>query len=434
MSNSKNITYLKNCKICGNTNLEKVVKIEEQFLSATFVKSNYKNPLTKIKTPLTLVLCKSKNNKKSCGHLQLYEMIKPDLLYREYYYRSATNDTMKKDLQEVTASLIKIVKPRKKDLIVDIGSNDNTLLNFYNKKFNLIGFEPAKNIKKIKTKNTIKVINNYFNSKEFFKTTKQKAKIISSCAMFYDLKNPKNFVNDIKNIIDNEGVWCVQISYLLHMITNMNFYDICHEHLSYYSIESFENLLKPFGLKIFSIKTNNVNGGSIRFYICKKNCTIYDSKSNINNIEKLKNTEKKYQLKNKKTYINFEKKINKFKRITKKYINNSIKSGEMVIGLGASTKGNILLQHFGLTKKEIPVISEINKFKIGLKCIGTDIKLISEKEAKLLKPDVMLVLPWYFKDEIVKREKNYLKTGGKLFFPMPYPHIVSSKGEKKINN
>ena len=106
----------------------------------------------------------------------------------------------------------------------------------------------------------------------------------------------------------------------------------------------------------------------------------------------------------------------------------------MVIGLGASTKGNILLQHFGLTKKEIPVISEINKFKIGLKCIGTDIKLISEKEAKLLKPDVMLVLPWYFKDEIVKREKNYLKTGGKLFIPIPYPNIVSTKGEIKINN
>ena len=434
MSNSKNITYLKNCKICGNSNLEKVVKIEEQFLSATFVKSNYKNPLTKIKTPLTLVLCKSKNKSKSCGHLQLYEMVHPDLLYREYYYRSDTNDTMKKDLSDVTKSLIKIVKPKKKDLIVDVGSNDNTLLNFYSKKFNLIGFEPAKNIKKIKTQNSIKVINNYFNSKEFFKTTKQKAKIISSCAMFYDLKNPKTFVNDIKNIIDDEGVWCVQVSYLLHMIINMNFYDICHEHLSYHSIESFENLLKPFDLKIISIETNDVNGGSIRFYVCKNSCKIYDNKLNLNKIKKLKDIEKKFQLKSKKTFIDFEKKINKFKKITKKYINNSIIKGNKVIGLGASTKGNILLQHFGLTKKEIPVISEINKFKIGLKCIGTDIKLISEKDAQLLQPDVMLVLPWYFKDEIIKREYNYLKKGGKLFFPMPYPHQVSSQGEKKIHN
>ena len=109
-------------------------------------------------------------------------------------------------------------------------------------------------------------------------------------------------------------------------------------------------------------------------------------------------------------------------------------NGEKVLGLGASTKGNILLQHFGLTKKEIPFISEINKFKIGLKCIGTDIKLISEKDAKLLKPDLMLVLPWYFKDEILKREKNFLKKGGKLFFPMPYPHIITSKGEQKLYN
>lgn len=426
MKQINNITHLKKCKICESKNLEKVVKIEKQFLSATFVKSNYKNPLTRIKTPLTLVLCNS------CGHVQLYEMVKPDLLYREYYYRSATNDTMKKDLKEVTKSLIKIIKPKKNDLIVDIGSNDNTLLNFYDNKFELIGFEPAKNIKKIKSKNNIKIINNYFNSKEFFKISKKKAKIISSCAMFYDLKNPKNFVSDVKKIIDGNGVWCVQVSYLLDMIKNMNFYDICHEHLSYYSIESFENLIKPFGLKIFSINTNGVNGGSVRFYVCKDSCKLYDNKSSLNKIKTLKKIEKKYKLKNKKTYVNFESKINKFKRITKKYISDSIKKGQKVIGLGASTKGNILLQHFGITKKEIPVISEINKFKIGLKCIGTDIELISEKRAHLLRPDLMLVLPWYFKKEIIKREKQYLNRGGKLFFPMPYPHIVYDLGEKKI--
>ena len=169
----------------------------------------------------------------------------------------------------------------------------------------------------------------------------------------------------------------------------MNFYDICHEHLSYYSIESFENLIKPFGLKIFSINTNDVNGGSVRFYVCKDSCKLYDNKSSLNKIKNLKKIEKN-KLKDKKTCVNFESKINKFKRITKKYINDSIKKGQKVIGLGASTKGNILLQHFGITK-EIPVISEINKFKIGLKCIGTDIELISEKRAHLLRPDLMLV-------------------------------------------
>ena len=126
------------------------------------------------------------------------------------------------------------------------------------------------------------------------------------------------------------------------------------------------------------------------------------------------------------------KKLIRLKKITNNYIKNSIKKGDNVIGLGASTKGNILLQHFGLTKKEIPVISEINKFKIGLKCLGTDIKLISEKDAEQINPNTKLVLPWYFKKEILKREKKFLKKGGKLFFPMPYTHLISKKGEKKF--
>ena len=432
MSNIKNISYQRKCKICGNNSLKQVIKIKEQYLSPTFVKSNYKNPLTKIKTPLTLVLCVAKNKKKSCGLLQLSEIINPDLLYRKYFYRSSTNQTMKRDLKDVHNKLIKITKPKKNDLIVDIGANDNTLLNFYNKKFSFIGFEPARNIKKIKSKNKIKNIINYFNEKEFFKYTNQKAKIISSCAMFYDLKNPKKFVKDIYKILDEDGVWCVQISYLLDMIKNMNFYDICHEHLSYYSFQSFENLINPLGLKIFSFETNEVNGGSIRFYICKKNCKKYDSPINYKKILMQKNLEKKFKLTQIKTFTDFDKKINKIKRITNNYISRSIKKGEYVIGLGASTKGNILLQHFGLTKKEIPVISEINKFKIGLKCLGTDIKLISEKDAEQINPNIKLVLPWYFKKEILKREKKFLKKGGKLLFPMPYTHLISKEGEKKI--
>ena len=434
MSNIKNVSYQRKCKICGNDNLKEVIKIQEQYLSPTFVKSNYKNPLTKIKTPLTLVLCIPKNNKKSCGLLQLSEIINPDLLYRKYFYRSSTNQTMKKDLKDVHTKLVKIAKPKKNDLIVDIGANDNTLLNFYNKKFNFIGFEPAKNIKKIKSNNKIKNIINYFNAKEFFLQTNQKAKVISSCAMFYDLKHPKKFVKDIYKILHEDGVWCAQISYLLDMIRNMNFYDICHEHLSYYSFQSFENLINPLGLKIFSFETNEVNGGSIRFYICKKTCKKYDNLLKNKKIYRQKKIEKKFKLTKIKTFTDFDKKINKIKKITNNYIKNSIKKGDNVIGLGASTKGNILLQHFGLTKKEIPVISEINKFKIGLKCLGTDIKLISEKDAEQINPNTKLVLPWYFKKEILKREKKFLKKGGKLLFPMPYTHLISKKGEKKIYN
>ena len=175
-SSNKNITYLKNCILCGNENLEKVVHINEQYISSTFVKSNENNDLTKIRTPLTLVLCSRNKKKNNCGHLQLLEITKPDLLYKNYFYRSATNDTMKTDLKNVVDQAISIAKPEKGDVIVDIGSNDCTLLNFFGDKFKLIGFEPAKNIKYIDEGNNIKVFPNYFNSTEYNKHLKKKTK------------------------------------------------------------------------------------------------------------------------------------------------------------------------------------------------------------------------------------------------------------------
>ena len=185
-------------------------------------------------------MCKSK----TCRHVQLKEIIDQDLLYRKYFYRSNTSKMMRNDLKDVVKSVSNIVKPYSGMVVLDIGSNDNTLLNFYPKKTELYGFEPARNIKKIKSKKKIKVINNYFNFNEYSKIVNKKSKIITSCAMFYDLPNPNKFVSDIKKVIDDNGIWCVQISYLLLMIKNMNFYDICHEHLSYHSIDSMERLLK----------------------------------------------------------------------------------------------------------------------------------------------------------------------------------------------
>jgi hypothetical protein len=428
----KSITYLKNCILCGNDNLVKVIKIDDQYISSTFVKSNVNNHLTKIKTPLTLVLCTENKNNNNCGHLQLQEITEPDLLYRNYFYRSATSDTMRKDLKKVVDKVKDVAQPNSNDVILDIGSNDCTLLNFYGNKYKLVGFEPAKNIKYIDEGNNIKVFSNYFNSIEYNKYLSKKAKIITSCAMFYDLANPKQFVKDIENILDDDGIWCVQISYLPSMLKYNNFYDICHEHLSYYSIDSFEYLLKELNLKCFYAETNAVNGGSVRLFVCKKTCNKYDTTEYLNNLNELKDEEKNYNLKDKFTFINFQKKITEIKNTTNAFVDQIIRSKQTVLALGASTKGNILLQHFGLGKSKIPFISERNPEKVGLRCLGSDIKLISEEEARTLKPSAFLVLPWNFKDEIIKREKEYLNSGGKLMFPMPYPHVVSKHGEERL--
>tara|TARA_B110000971_G_scaffold181243_1_gene187968 strand:+ start:73 stop:1374 length:1302 start_codon:yes stop_codon:yes gene_type:complete len=429
---NKNISYQKKCKICGNINLKKVLFINEQYISATFVKSNKNNDLTKIKTPLTLVLCAENEKKDNCGLLQLLEITKADLLYRQYFYRSATSDTMRKDLKDVVENVKKIVNLQNDDTVVDIGANDCTLLNYYSNNLQLVGFEPAQNIKHIDEKKNIKIFPTYFNAKDFKNSYKNKAKIITSCAMFYDLEEPKKFVRDIDDILDKDGVWCVQISYLSSMLKYKNFYDICHEHLSYYSIETFEAVLRNFNLKLFFAETNHVNGGSIRLFVCRKDCDIYNIEKYSTLLNKLRLEEKNYNLKDENTYKDFQNKINDIKNKTNLFVDNIIKSKKEVFALGASTKGNILLQHFGLEKSKIPYISERNPEKVGLRCLGSDIELISEESARSKNPKAFVVLPWNFKEEIVKREKKYLDDGGTLMFPMPYPHTVDRNGEKKL--
>ncbi len=430
---SDKIKTIKKCKICGNDDLIEVLSLNEQYLSPTFVKTNEGNKLAKIKSPLTLVLCNKKNSERNCGLLQLKEVTEPDLLYKQYFYRTATNDTMRKDLKNLVDQVLEITKPQPKDIILDIGSNDCTMLNFYNDDFKLVGFEPAENIKFLNKDKNIKVINNYFNSKNFKDNfLDKKAKIITSCAMFYDLENPIKFVQDIEKILHNDGVWCCQISYLDSMIRNNNFYDICHEHLSYYSIESFEYLINQLNLKLFYAETNEVNGGSIRLYICKKNSKKFDKDEYLDKLNHLRIKEKKLELTNSKTFFNFGKTIEELKNKTVNFVSNILKNNKIVLGLGASTKGNIILQHFGLTKVKIPFISERNPEKAGLKCLGSDIELISEQKAREINPEAFIVLPWNFKKEIIKREKEYLDKGGKLMFVMPYPHVVTKNGEIKL--
>ena len=432
MSNSK-IKNLKKCKVCGNEDLTEVLILNEQYLSPTFVKTNIGNELTKIKSHLTLLLCDKEKNENNCGLLQLKEITEPDLLYKQYFYRTATNDTMKKDLKNLVNQVIEIVNPIQNDIIIDIGSNDCTMLNFYEDKYRLVGFEPAENIKFLTTEKNIKVINTYFNSKDFEKNFHaEKAKVITSCAMFYDLENPINFVKDIEKLLDKDGVWCCQISYLGSMIKFNNFYDICHEHLSYYSLESFEYLIDKQNLKLFYAETNEVNGGSVRLYICKKSSTKYDNEIFSEKLNELRKEERMLNLTSVKTYSHFEKTINNLKDKTVEFVEKIIKNNKKVLGLGASTKGNIILQHFGLTKEKIPYISERNPEKVGLRCLGSDIELISEKKAGEINPEAFIVLPWNFKKEIVERERKYLDGGGKLMFVMPFPHVVTKDGETHL--
>ncbi|MFH1401623.1 MAG: class I SAM-dependent methyltransferase [Parcubacteria group bacterium] len=420
---------IKKCRICGSKDLIEVIHIAPQYLSPTFVRTNEKNELSKIKVPLTLTFCDCKRNLDGCGLLQLKETVNPDLLYKNYFYRTAVSSTMCEDLHEVVEDVLKHVKLNDGDYVIDIGANDCTMLGYFPSSLNRIGVEPAKNIDLSSLDPSIKFINDYFSKKTVENAIRKgSVRAITCCAMFYDLDDPNSFVSDIKSILAPDGIWCIQLSYLPLMLKNMNFYDICNEHLEYYSLHTLKNLMKRHSLSIFDASTNNVNGGSIRVFISH---TGNNYKPSVN-LERLYMEEERMNLYDAATYKDFYKKILDLKNKVNNVITKEINKGNLVLGLGASTKGNVLLQLFGITKEMLPYISERNPEKVGLRTLGTDIGLISEEDARKLNPSYMLVLPWYFKKEIVKREVDYLRHGGKLLFPMPYPHIVDKNGETNL--
>lgn len=411
-----NYTIVKKCRVCKSSNLIEVLKIKKQFIASTFVESNINNPKAKIKIPMTVMLCRK------CGLVQLKETVRSDILYESYFYRSNVTITMKHDLRNVVDDVCGRVKLKTGDNILDIGCNDGSMLSMFPNTLKRVGIDPAKNIDWSHLDRSIKIINDYFPSPQL---AEHSFKIITSTAMFYDLDDPNKAVKQIKNLLTKDGLACIQVSYLYDTIKDMNFYDICHEHLEYYSLKTLSYLMKRNGMEVFDASTNAVNGGSLRVMVAPKEA----KKSKSENLKYLLLKEKMLQLENPQTYDTFSKliKINTLK--VKSYIQGQ---KGLVIGLGASTKGNVLLQLCGIDKNLLPYISERNPFKVGLKTLGTDILLISEEEARKKQPDCMFVIPWNFKAEILPREKEYIENGGKLLFIMPYPHVIDKNGEVRL--
>jgi len=238
--------------------------------------------------------------------------------------------------------------------------------------------------------------------------------------MFYDLPDPNKFLKDIKKVLHADGVFILEHADLLSIIKNCQFDTICHEHLEYYSSKIITDLMKKHKLKMFDIKLNDINGGSKRYFICHE-----EAKYKYNNkVNKILKEEIKFKLDKVKTFINFFKLINTQKTKLTKLIKKINYNKKSIHGLGASTKGNVLLQYFNISNKQIKYISDRNPQKYNTYTPGTKIKIISEKLSRKIQPDYYLVLPWHFKTEILKRESLIRKSGTKFIFPLPKMKII----------
>tara|TARA_B100001121_G_scaffold307608_1_gene329506 strand:- start:326 stop:1471 length:1146 start_codon:yes stop_codon:yes gene_type:complete len=372
-------------------------------------KLNSKIPKGKLK----LVRCKK------CSLLQLEDNFDSKLMYGENYgYMSSLNKAMEFHLKLKSKYLFSTYKIKKGNFILDIGSNDGTFLSFFKKNLNLFACDPT--IKKFKRfyRKDINLTADFFTADKF---TGLKFNLITSIAMFYDLPDPLKFAKDIRNVLANNGVWHVEMSYMPSMLNNSSYDTICHEHLEYYSLKSLKHLMDLANLKIINISFNQVNGGSISLDIAKKKSKYKENKVLINWLLLRENLNGFNDIK---TQKNFFYQCNKHKYLLNNLLKKLKSQGKKIYGYGASTKGNVILQYCKINKNLLDCIIEVNKFKFNRYTPGSKIKILSEKHLNKKKPDYLLVLPWHFKDHIIKKEKKFLDNGGKLIFPLPEIEIV----------
>jgi GDP-mannose 4,6-dehydratase len=363
----------------------------------------------------------------NCGLIQLRETTSQEELYEyEYGYRSGISNTMREHLKLYKEEICSLVNLTEGDTIVDIGSNDSTMLQYYGNKYRRIGVDPTgKQFSHFY--HDVELLPTYFTYDNFTQTFGSvKCKMVSSISMFYDLPDPVQFAKDIHLILDDDGIWTCEQSYLLTMIRTNSIDTICHEHLEYYALHQVKEIADRANFNIIDVKFNDCNGGSFRIYFAKTTSLLYQENTSL--INNILNEEREYGIMNMngKVYYEFMKNCDEQIGYLKDFIDEVNTNDKTVYVYGASTKGNCLLQYAELNESHMKYAVERNPNKVG-KMTSTGIEIISEETMRENPPDYLLVLPWHFKNEIIEREKPFLESGGQFIFPFPHFEIIGSK-------
>lgn len=367
------------------------------------------------------------------GTARLESQPPPHTMWGKYWYRSSISNTMKYQLYDVVASVTNNMKLQDGQIWADIGGNDGYMLSEVPAFMTKINIDPCDDSFKTEAEKRCDLVIQSFFTAGVYKNSKfgkVKAKIVSCISMFYDLDNPGQFLDDVNEILDDNGLFVMQLSYTPLMLEQMEFTNICHEHMYYYSLFNIKGLLEKHGFKIMDVTLNNTNCGSFRLHIMKDgaNENVYSSQTNRDvckfRIASLLEYEKTLKLDDVETWKNFFERITDIMVRTKKFISNAKFNGKTIMGYGASTKFNTLLQYFGLTQEHVTAIAERSSAKYGTRTVGSGIPIISEDEMRRAKPDYLLVGPAHFLSEFMEREKDFLDDGGKFIVTMPSFQVI----------
>ena len=403
------------CRVSGSSNLLTVLDLGKQALTGVFPRTPG-DPVTT--GPLELVWCPDS------GLLQLKHSFAASEMYGENYgYRSGLNQSMIAHLTGKIAYLERLAGLTPGDTVLDIGSNDATSLMAYRTSgLRRIGIDPTGAKFREHYPSDIALVPDFFSAAAYRSASKAPARLVTSIAMFYDLESPVQFAREVESILADDGLWHFEQSYMPSML-RLNSYDtVCHEHLEYYSLKVVKAILEQAGLRLVDVVMNSVNGGS--FAVTAAKASNRSRRADQAVIDWLLQQEIRMGLDTPRPYRDFEERVFRHRDDLTRLIRALNADGKKVLGYGASTKGNVLLQFCGFTPEDLPAIAEVNEDKFGRVTPGTHIPIVSETDARAMNPDYFLVLPWHFKDGILRREHEFLARGGRLIFPFPEIEIV----------
>jgi len=347
-------------------------------------------------------------------------------MYGESYgYRSSLNQSMVAHLSATVRKLLSVAQPGSGDVVIDIGSNDGTTLSFFPGDLVRVGVDPmASKFAEYYNRDVVRIADFFSAGAIDTALDGRKAKIITSIAMFYDLDDPQSFVEQVASTLQEDGVWYFEQSYMPLMLDTNAYDTICHEHIEYYSLAQIEWLLERSGLTVIDASTNDVNGGSFAITAGKKsaNRQTCDDK-----LSAMRRAEAKADLRSAKPFERFRENVYAHRQKLRELVDSINRDGRTVVGYGASTKGNVLLQFCDFTANDIPCIAEVNADKFGRVTPGSLIPIVREDEARAMKPDFLLALPWHFRRNLVDRERAFLSNGGRMIFPLPEVEIVDQR-------
>lgn len=406
---------ISSCRLSGSRHLVTVLDLGRQALTGVFPRSQHEQVS---EGPLELVWCPDS------GLLQLKHSYEASEMYGDNYgYRSGLNQSMVQHLNDKVRSLEQLRPLQAGDVVLDIGSNDCTTLKAYQTKdLRRIGIDPTGRKFAQYYPDDVALVPDFFSADNYRSIEKKPARVVTSIAMFYDLEAPIEFARQVASVLAEDGIWHFEQSYMPAML-RLNSYDtICHEHIEYYSLSVVKKILESADLRLVDVTMNAVNGGS--FAVTAAHRGNKSLRSNDAVIGWLLEQEDRAGLGTPKPYRDFEERVYRHRDALTRLVRSLVADGKSIHGYGASTKGNVVLQFCGFTAQDISAIAEVNQDKFGCYTPGTRIPIISERESRRQRPDYYLVLPWHFKDGILRREKEYLSGGGKMIFPFPEIEIV----------